>query len=81
MRASQAGEQSICLKIQQKLAISQTAWSSCSCSSCRMKTPTETLVTMKKNTAQTDRLSHFPDTLVAIIIQMSSLIDLFAFLM
>lgn len=46
-----------------------------------MKIPRETLVTMKKNTAQNDRLSHFPDTLVAIIIQMSSLIDLFAFLM
>lgn len=47
----------------------------------RLKIPGETLVTMKRNMALIGRLSHFPGTLVAITIQMSSLIDLFAFLM
>lgn len=80
MRGSLADEQSICLKIQQKLAISQRAWLSCSSSSFRLKIPGETPVTMKRNTASNKRLSHFPSKLVAITIATSSLTDLFDFL-
>lgn len=82
MRGSLADEQSICLKIQQKTSeylreLGRVAPAVLF----RLQIPRETLVTMKRNTAPNDRLSHFAGALVAIAIQTSSLIDLFAFLM